>query len=117
MRLTDPMIWTIAIEGTTAIALLVAPALVVRLLLGSELAGSGIAVARIAGITIFSLVVACRPRDAARAAVRAMFAYNALVGVYLASLGMSRLATGAMLWPAVAIHAVIAIALARRSWK
>jgi heme A synthase len=85
--------------------------------LGSELAGVGILVARIAGIALFSLVVACRPRDATRTSVRAMLAYNALVGVYLASLGMSALASGVMLWPAVAIHFVMAIALARRSWK
>ncbi len=114
MRPADPMTWTIAIEGVTAIALLVAPALVVRVLLGSELSGVGVLVARIAGIALFSLVVACSPREATRSARRAMIAYNALVGVYLAALGASGLADGVMLWPAAAVHVVMVIALARK---
>jgi len=40
-----------------------------------------------------------------------MLAYNALVALYLGYLGIVGHAWGALLWPAVALHAVVAAAL------
>ena len=48
-------------EATTGLALLVVPALVGRLLLGAELTGVSIPVARVAGIALIALGVACLP--------------------------------------------------------
>ena len=42
-----------------------------------------------------------------------MLAYNLLTALYLAYLGISAPVVGIMLWPAVALHAVLAFLLAR----
>jgi len=44
-----------------------------------------------------------------------MLIYSAAVGVYLAALGFAGGATGALLWPAVALHVVLAALLVRES--
>ena len=44
-----------AIEAATGVALIAVPDLVARVLLGTELSGSGIAVARVAGFGLLSL--------------------------------------------------------------
>ena len=46
-------------EAATGLALLIAPSLVVHLLLGEQLTGIAIAVARVAGIAIVALAIAC----------------------------------------------------------
>lgn len=97
-------------EGVTGLALVVAPALVVRLLLGSELAATAIPVARIAGIAIASLAFATRPGTARSG----MLAYGAAVFLYLAGLGLTGAATGLLLWPAVAAHLLLTLALLTR---
>ena len=48
-----------AIKATTGVALIIVPRAVAGLLLGAELAGVGIAVARVAGIALFSLGLLC----------------------------------------------------------
>jgi len=94
--------------------LIVVPVLVVRLLLGEDVAGVGVAVARCFGVALFSLGVACWPIGAPvrsdSAAFRAMLVYNAVIAVflvYLATTGVS----GMLLWPAIALHAVIGLSL------
>ena len=52
-------------EAATGLALLIVPSLVGRLLLGQELAGVAIPVARVLGIALIALGVACWPGDAA----------------------------------------------------
>ena len=47
------------VEVATGVALLVVPLLVGRLLLGAELAGVSIPVARVAGIALIALGVGC----------------------------------------------------------
>ena len=49
------------VEVATGVALLVVPLLVGRLLLGAELAGVSIPVARVAGIALIALGVGCWP--------------------------------------------------------
>ena len=94
-------------EALTGAALLVAPALVARLLLGAEVAGVGVAVARVTGIALIGLAVACWPGPAAIG----MVTYGALVTAYLASLALGGEWKGPLLWPAVAVHAVLTVAL------
>ena len=108
---------TAAIEAATGLALLVVPAVVVRLLLGGDIAGASIPIGRVAGVALLALGVACWPdRDAAHnagPALRAMLTYNALVTLYLAHLGIGGLWVGILLWPAVATHAVLTLLLGR----
>ncbi len=106
-----------AIETATGLALLVVPSLVGQLLLGHELSGIAIPVARVAGIALIALGLACWPgrdegSDLSRA-LRAMLFYNLSVAVYLAYLGIGRQWAGPLLWPAVGLHALIATFLGR----
>ena len=48
-------------EGATGLALLIVPSLVGQLLLGEHLAGVAIPVARVAGIALIALGIACWP--------------------------------------------------------
>jgi hypothetical protein len=96
-------------EASTGLALLIVPGLVGRLLLGEELSGIAIPVARVAGIALIALGLACWPATPRVG----MLAYSAAVTLYLAYLGVSGSSTGTLLWPAVVLHAVLTVLLAR----
>jgi hypothetical protein len=104
-------------EAATGLILLVYPPVVVRLLFGAEMAGAGMVMSRIAGISLLALGLACWPdRDAgnsAARALRAMLCYSLLATLYLAYLGLGGEWVGSLLWPAVAIHALLMFLLAR----
>ncbi len=91
-----------AAEAATGMALLIAPSWVGHLLLGEELAGAAIPVARVAGIALIALAIACWPGPP----LIGMLFYGAVVALYLAYLGFAGLA-GALLWPAVGLHVVL----------
>jgi hypothetical protein len=95
-------------EAATGLALVIAPSLVASLLLGDELSGVALPVARVAGIALISLGVACWPGKA----LAGMLLYSAAVTVYLAFLGFTGSATGVLLWPAVVLHVVLTVSLA-----
>jgi hypothetical protein len=96
-------------EVATGLALLIFPALVGRLLLGDELTGVAVPVARVAGIALIALGVACWPGPP----LAGMLAYSALVTLYLAYLGLAGGFVGVLLWPAVAFHSILTALLAR----
>jgi len=104
-------------EASTGLALLIVPGLVGRLLLGEELTGVAIPVARVAGIALIALGVACWPgSDADRSpsrALRAMLCYSLFTTLYLAYLGIGGERVGRLLWSAVAIHAILTTLLVR----
>ena len=100
-------------EAGTGVALMVAPSLVGRLLLGAELAGVSVVVARVAGIALLALGVGCWPGPA----WLGMLTYNALGTVYFAKLALGGQWAGPLLWPAVGLHAVITILLGYTSCK
>jgi hypothetical protein len=104
-------------EASLGLVLLVYPPIVVRLLLDAEIAGAGIAVSRVAGIALIALGLACWPGSDAGGspsrALRAMLCYSLLATLYLAYLGISGGWVGSLLWPAVAIHAILTFLLAR----
>jgi hypothetical protein len=104
------LIFAACAEIITGLALLVVPSLVGRLLLGEELAGIAIPVARVTGIALIALGIACWP---GRLALVAMVTYSTLVALYLAYLGFAGRFAGVLLWPAVALHAVLSIVLVR----
>ncbi len=98
-------------EAGMGLALLAVPSLVGRLLLGSELTGIGIAVARVTGMALIGLGVACWPGTP----VTGMLTYSALTTLYFGYLGVSGVA-GILLWPAFAAHVVLSVLLARAWW-
>ncbi len=102
-------------EVATGLALLVYPPIVVRLLLGADIAGLegpaavGVIVGRVTGIALIALGVSCWPGDTA---LTGMLTYSALVTLYLAYLGLGGVWVGVLLWPAVVFHAVLSVLLA-----
>ena len=97
------------VEAVTGAALLVVPSVVVRLLLGAEAAGVCIPVARVTGIALFALSVSCWPGPA----LSGMLTYSTFATVYLLYLGIRREWVGPLLWPALVVHAVLTLLLAR----
>jgi hypothetical protein len=88
---------------------LIAPALVGQLLLGERLTGLAVPVARVAGIALIALGVACWPGPPRIG----MLTYSAAVMLYLAYMGFADGSTGILLWPAVALHVILTALLAR----
>ena len=98
-------------EIATGLALLVVPSLVGNVLLGEELTGIAVPVARVAGIALIGLGVACWSGSA----TLGMAIYSGAVGVYLAYWGVAGGSRGLLLWPAVVLHLILA-ALLVRAW-
>jgi hypothetical protein len=96
-------------EAGTGLALLIVPSLVGRLLLGEELTGIAIPVARVAGIALVALGVACWPGPP----LVGMLIYSAGVTLYLAYVGFAGGLSGILLWPAVILHAILTALLIR----
>ena len=96
------------LEAMTGLALLFVPSLVAQLLLGEPLSGIAIPVARVAGIAVTFLAIACWPGPP----VAGMLAYSAAVALYLAWLGIAGGLAGVLLWPAVVLHLVLTALLA-----
>jgi len=100
---------TAILEAATGLALLVVPSLVGQLLLGEELTGIAIPVARVAGIALIALGIACWPGPP----LVGMLTYGTLVTLYLAYLGVGGGLAGILLWPAVVLHAILTALLTR----
>ncbi len=98
-------------EAATGLALLILPSLVGRLLLGGELTGVAIPVARVLGIALIALGVACWPGPP----LVGMLTYSAVVTLYLAYVGFAGGMSGILLWPAVVLHVILTALLARAS--
>jgi hypothetical protein len=96
-------------EIVTGVALLIAPSCVGQVLLGEPLVGVAIAPARVAGIALCALGVGCLLNSP----LLGMSAYSAAVALYLGYVGSIGGLAGMLLWPAVAIHAVLSILLFR----
>jgi hypothetical protein len=98
-----------AAEAATGLGLLIVPSLVGQLLLGEQLSGAAIPVARVTGIALIAFGIACWPGPP----LVGMLTYSALVTLYLAYLGFAGGLTGVLLWPAVILHAVLTALLNR----
>jgi len=96
-------------EAGAGVALLIVPSLVGRLLLGEELTGVTIPVARVAGIALIALAIACWPGPPRVG----MLTYSAAVTLYLAYVGFAGGLTGILLWPAVILHVILTALLIR----
>jgi hypothetical protein len=100
-------------EALTGLGLLVYPPIVVWLLFGAELTGVSTPAARVLGIALIALGVACWPGTP----LIGMLIYSAAVTLYLAYLGIRGEWVGPLLWPAVVLHAVLTLLLARAWFK
>ena len=118
-NLRNILVFAAWVEAGAGLASMIAPKAVVSLLLGVEAGGVGALLARCFGIALLALGLACWPdrysAGVSLPAFRGMLAYNALVALYLAYLGAAGLyggmPGGLLLWPAVALHAVVAVSL------
>ncbi len=90
-------------EAATGVALLIVPSLVGRWLFGEELTGVAVPVARVTGIALIALGVACWPGTP----LVGMLTYSAAVTLYLAYVGFAGGSTGVLLWPAVVLHVIL----------
>jgi hypothetical protein len=102
-------------EAATGVALLFVPSLVGQLLFGVELTGIAMTVARVTGIALVALGVACYPGEAATRGLCGMLAYSLLATLYLVYLGLGGEWVGSLLWLAAATHAALTVLLAA-SW-
>jgi len=98
-------------ETATGVALLIVPSLVGQLLFGTELTGIALTVARVAGIALIALGVACWPGPP----LAGMLIYNAAVTLYLTYIGFAGHLTGILLWPVVVLHVILTAFLIRAS--
>ena len=96
-------------EAATGVALLIVPSLVGQLLFGEELTGVAIPVARVTGIALIGLSIACWPGPPRVG----MLTYSSAVTRYLAYVGFVGGFTGILLWPAVVLHVILTALLAR----
>ena len=110
------LIVTALVETATGLMLLVSPTLVVTLLLDASLdAPAALVVSRMAGAALLSLGCACwlarndGPNRAARGLVVAMLLYNGVSVAVLANAGAGAKLVGVLTWPAVALHAALAV--------
>ena len=110
------LIVTALAETAAGLMLLVSPTLVVAFLLGASLdAPAALVLARLAGAALLSLGCACwlARNDGANRAVRglvaAMLLYNGGAVAVLASAGARASLVGVLAWPAVALHAALAV--------
>lgn len=95
----------------TGLLLLLSPSIVVGVLFGAEMNGAAIAVSRIAGVSLIALGLACWPGRSG--GLFGMLIYSSFVALYFIVLGVAGEWVGKLLWPAAAVHVVLAVFLAR----
>jgi hypothetical protein len=105
-----------AAEAGTGLLLLAWPSIVVRLLFGTEISGTGIIMSRIASIALIGLGVSCWPGKTGLQPLYGMLAYSTIAMLYLVVVGLGGTA-GILLWPAVLVHAVLVVLLLRARLK
>ena len=103
-------------EAGVGLTLLLSPPFVAGLLLGVSLdAPAALIVGRIAGGALLSLGAACwlarddGPSRARRGLIAALLLYNGAAGAVLATAAAGVRLVGVLMWPAVALHAVLAV--------
>lgn len=102
------------LEVLTGLALIVAPSLLARLLFGSDLNAAGEATGRICGLVMLCLAAGCYPRAGESGRHRALVplvALSWLAAVFLVVTGLMGANVGLLLWPAAALHLILAVLL------
>jgi hypothetical protein len=96
-------------EAATGLMLIVYPWIVVRLLCGADINGSGVIVSRFLGISLVAISV-CWPAEDLAQPLYGMLTYTALATLYLITVGISA-DVGVLLWPAVVVHGILTFLL------
>jgi hypothetical protein len=113
-RATSVTLWTRAASGLeilTGVALIVAPSLLAHFLFGSDLNAAGEATGRISGIVMLCLATGCWPRGGESGRHRAvipLLALSWLAAAFLVVTGLIGVNVGLLLWPAAALHLILA---------
>jgi hypothetical protein len=116
MSVDKLLVVTALVETAPGVMLLVSPKIVVGLLLGASFdAPAALVVARVAGSALLSLGCACwlaRNDGVTRSVaglVRSMLLYNGSAVAILVYAAASAKLVGLLIWPAVALHAALAV--------
>lgn len=106
----------VLVEVGVGLILGLAPSVMTRLLFTSQLdTPTAVIVGRVAGIALLSLLIACWvarndiPSVVARGVVAGMLLYNASIVALLLAAAMAPSLTGVLLWPALVVHAALAV--------
>lgn len=102
------------LEIVAGAALLTVPGIACQLVFATNTKGVEIALARFAGVGLLALGIACLPSTvtgSSRSAFLGLLVFNFGVAVLFAWLGLVTTLHGVLLWPAVLLHAVIAVTL------
>jgi hypothetical protein len=101
-------------ESATGVALILVPSLVAQMLIGSEIAGASAVAARVAGVGLLVLGIACWPRkEPTHALLVVILSYNVLATPLFLVIAIFGQTVGMLLWPATLVHAVLTVLLAR----
>jgi len=109
------LIATAVTEVGTGLALMVAPVFTGHLLLGAEISGAAIPIARVTAAALLALGVACWfargdvQSRAAKGLVAAILVYDLGAVLVLAIAGVQLPTAGILLWVAVALHSAMAV--------
>ena len=113
--------WLLAVaaaaEALIGLVLIVCPPIVVKLLFGADIAEIGVVTSRFAGVALIALGVACWPFGSASRALYGMLTYSAFATLGLLYLALGGKWNGPLLWPAVVLHALLTLLLARAWFK
>ena len=86
-----------------------------QLIFGVTTEGTGAVFARLAGIGLIALGIACLPSNLAatrKVAIRTLLIFNVATTILFAWVAVATTFSGVVLWPVVIMHAVLAIVLA-----
>lgn len=104
----------VAIELVMGLTLLIIPGVVIRALIGADEGTASTIVGRVLGGALIGLGIAgasARGRTPERPIVLAYVVYNVSTATVLAAASVAGTASGILLWPVVAVHALLALVL------
>jgi hypothetical protein len=110
-------LWTRAaagLEALTGLALIIAPSVLAYFLFGADLNPAGEATGRISGLVMLCLAAGCWPRageSGRHQALVPLVALSWLAAVFLVVTGLIGANVGLLLWPAAALHLILAALL------
>jgi hypothetical protein len=115
MRDKSLLVLSSSLELVTGLVAIAAPSFLVHLLFSAELTPGGEAIGRVGGFGLFSLAIACWPRDGKdhAQAIRGLFLYNLLAFCYLGYLRITGDFSSYFLLPACLVHGLLTLLFVR----